>query len=302
MNSAAAWSWSDVQWSGHAPMAVPPQGTPHPPGGTKRPSGGQLSRFQGHSAHAERNSAELPPRHPAVLEGRTLFPSRVFPADEVARVLVGGHNSAKIGARVMKGPWRGFPIFTLTLEERATCPTSCGLWRGCYGNAMHMARRHQAGPALVECLEAELKAKAEEHPAGFAVRAHVLGDFYSSEYLWAWLGWMDAIPQLHVWGYTAHPVTSPIGRGVQEANDEWPERWAFRFSVEPGTEAESYQATTIWRRPEAAVVAEGQVCPMQMGRTQACATCALCWSPTAADKRIVFVGHGMRSRNRRNAP
>jgi hypothetical protein len=57
-----------------------------------------------------------------------MFPSRVFDPDEVQRVLKDGHQSRKIGKFVTKGKMRGFPIFTLTLEERATCPRSCLAW------------------------------------------------------------------------------------------------------------------------------------------------------------------------------
>src|SRR4051812_35319630 len=31
-------------------------------------------------------------------------------------------NSAKIGGEIRKRRWRGFPIYTLSLEERRTCP------------------------------------------------------------------------------------------------------------------------------------------------------------------------------------
>jgi hypothetical protein len=128
--------------------------------------------------------------------------------------LVSGHNSAKIGARIRKGPWRGFPIYTLTLEERATCPSTCTLWRECYGNAMPFARRHEHGPMLIDYLECEIAQKARMHPKGFAVRAHVLGDFWSEEYVREWHRWVAAVPQLHVWGYTAHKVDSEIGRAT----------------------------------------------------------------------------------------
>ena len=39
----------------------------------------------------------LPGHHPAVRAGGTLFPSRVFAADEVGRLLKTGHQSRKIG-------------------------------------------------------------------------------------------------------------------------------------------------------------------------------------------------------------
>src|SRR5690606_6120577 len=65
---------------------------------------------------------------PAFKYGRSIFPSRVYDPDEVARVLKSGHQSRKIGAFVAKGPRRGWPIYTLTLEERATCPRNCREW------------------------------------------------------------------------------------------------------------------------------------------------------------------------------
>lgn len=265
-------------------------------GGARRPAGGALSRFLGTGAHALRDHAALPADHPAVTEGRTLFPSRVFAAGDVPRLLVGGHNAAKIGAVIVKGPWAGLPVVTLTLEERATCPSSCTLWRECYGNAMPLARRVRVGSDFSVRLGAELRALAAAHPRGFALRLHVLGDVPDMDYLRHWVRWMAEIPQLHVWGYTAHRRSSPIGGIIAEANEFWPGRWVVRFSVPAGERPGQHQATTIWRQPEAGVVAEGIVCPAQTGGTQACATCGLCWAPAAAGKRIVFIGHGMRRR------
>ena len=286
----AAWSWADVDWSNTDRLRAS-AGL----GGNRRPQG-TLSRFVGTAAHAHRDHAMLAPDHPAIRGSRSLFPKSVVRADQSPRVLVSGINSAKIGKRVMKGAWRGFPIFTVTLEERATCPATCPLWLECYGNAMPYARRHEPGPELIATLDAELRQKARYHPRGFAVRLHVLGDFYSLEYLQQWLTWIDEIPALHVWGYTAHDMQSLMGLGIDAGNDLWPDRWVFRFSVPEGHAETGYTATTIWRKPEAPVVPEGQVCPAQTGRTTACATCGLCWSPAAADKRIVFIGHGMAKR------
>jgi hypothetical protein len=85
---------------------------------------------------------------PAYRTGRTIFPERVFDPSEVKRVLKDGHQSRKIGKFVTKGPRRGWPLFTLTLEERATCPRSCKAWAFCYGNNMQAAERIVAGPSL----------------------------------------------------------------------------------------------------------------------------------------------------------
>jgi hypothetical protein len=88
--------------------------------------------------------------HPAYRTGRTIFSSRVFDADEVKRVLKDGHQSRKIGKTATKGHRRGWPIYTLTLEERATCPRTCAAWAFCYGNHMQASSASPASsPARV---------------------------------------------------------------------------------------------------------------------------------------------------------
>ena len=262
----------------------------------KKPAGGSRTRFVGTAHHADIVSAALPSDHPAVVEGRPLFPTRVKSATEVPRVLVGGHNNPKIGAAVEKGPWAGFPIFTLTLPERTTCPRSCENWRTCFGNAMPMPRRHAPGPALVAALDRELRRKALDHPTGFAVRLHVLGDFYSVEYAAEWARWMAELPPLHVWGYTARLPDTDIGGLIAEMNRLWPSRWRVRFSVASDAAHAPLQVTTIWRHPDAPRQPEGLMCPQSLERTACCATCGLCWAPSHDAERVVFVGHGMSRR------
>ena len=121
----------------------------------------------------ERGSITLSALHPAHRSGRSIFPSRIFDPDEVARVLKDGHQSRKIGKTVAKGPRRGWPIYTLTLEERATCPRSCLAWSICYGNSMQAAERIVAGDALEARLEVELTDLQARHPGGFMVRLQI---------------------------------------------------------------------------------------------------------------------------------
>jgi hypothetical protein len=265
-------------------------------GSNRRPPGGARSRFAGTSHHANRAEAALGALHPAVVEGRTLFPSTVVGALDAPRVLVSGRNNAKIGAVVEKGPWAGMPIFTLTLEERATCPRTCELWRECFGNAIHMARRHRHGPDLIVALDRELRMHAASNPRGFVVRLHVLGDFYATEYVGAWAQWMLELPALRVFGYTARLPNTEIGELIAAMNGCWPDRWAIRFSVAGGSPHLPQQVTTIWRQPDGPRQPEGLMCPQSLERTAACATCGLCWAPDLAPMRIVFVGHGMRRR------
>lgn len=267
----------------------------------KREYGGEQSRFRLVPATepVPRDQASLPPSHPALIEGRTLFPSRVFDAGDRDRILVRGYHNSKIGDLITKGPWAGFRIFTFALEERATCPRSCAVWSACYGNALHMSVRFRFNAGFLMSLEEELVAMGDRYPGGFAVRAHVLGDFPTLEYVQHWRMWLDLVPALHVWGYTAHLAGTPIGDAVISLNRLYPGRWAFRQSVAPDAEPRDWQAATTWTSPErigprSYRAAGGIVCPAETGATSTCGTCAICFSPEAARKRIVFLGHGTR--------
>ena len=225
----------------------------------------------------------LPAFHPAARTGRTIFPSRVFAPDELPRLLKSGHHSRKIGREITKGPRRGWPIYTLTLEERASCPRSCREWLSCYGNNMQAAERIQHGPDLIQALEIEVAVLAMMHPAGFLVRLHVLGDFWSAEYVEFWGRMLATHPALHLFGFTAHDPVSPIGMAVAELviAAGW-SRAAVRFSGAPGG---LYAARVI-----AADEADPDAipCPAQTGATDCCATCALCWH---SPRSIAFRRH-----------
>lgn len=153
--------------------------------------------------------------HPALTEGRSLYQASVISATYAPRILVDGINQRKIGNRVTKGPWKGMRIFTLTLEERKTCPASCFRWETCYGNNMPFARRVNIDNEYLDRLEDELRA-LNAKGRGFVVRLHVLGDFYSVGYVHQWEYWLDIFPKLHVFGYTAWSAGTPIGDAVRE--------------------------------------------------------------------------------------
>jgi len=218
--------------------------------------------------------------HPAQRAGRSMFPSRVFDPDEVDRLLKDGHQSRKIGKIVLKGRLRGAPIFTLTLEERATCPRSCAAWSCCYGNNMQAAERIVGGPALEEALWHELTALQLAHPRGFLVRLHVLGDFYSAAYVDLWRRALLAFPALTVFGFTARLPGTPMGDALWAiASAHW-DRFAIRFSGMPG--AHKASALEPFQHPDSIS------CPAQSGATACCATCALCWQ---SDRSISFRRH-----------
>ncbi|MBA3753971.1 MAG: hypothetical protein H0X01_07530, partial [Nitrospira sp.] len=238
----------------------------------------------------------LPKGHPALIEMRTLFPSSVVDAKDSPRLLVSGHNNRKIGKQVTKGAWAGMPIYTLTLEERATCPSSCFMLSACYGNAMHLARRHKHGQALEDKLIDEVFDLSAEHPDGFVVRLHVLGDFYSKSYVLLWEALLKKYRPLHVYGYTARSVAAgesdsnrEIARAIHHINTVYDKQCFIRFS---SARPQMFGATVITRNPEGPIVPEGTVCPAETSDTDCCATCGLCWSPAMRDKTIVFVQHG----------
>ena len=154
--------------------------------------GQKLRRWTSHRP-ALKNVLELAVDHAAVVEGRTIFPSRVFNPADVGRVLISGENSRKIGGSVTKGLWKGLRIFTLSLEERASCPRSCTHWRTCYLNHMPFTKRLRHGPALVARIEQELIELTERHPEGVVIRAHISGDFWSTSYVRQWARWLRRI-------------------------------------------------------------------------------------------------------------
>lgn len=245
-----------------------------------------------------RNSLHKPPdpaamkslavNHPAAIEGRTLFRSRVRdPRTETGDVLKPGAYNAKIGNRVTKGRWKGMPIFYLQLEERATCPRTCQHWLSCYGDTMGMANRYRHGVELEHRLERELHVLQDDYPNGFVVRLHVLGDFYSLEYVAAWARWLRVFPALRVYGYTARLESDPIGQAVHFLAKEHWDRFAVRGS-NINSRKRTYCANTIYRLARGRQP-EGIVCPEQSeGGAVCCATCALCWSTKV---NIAFIAH-----------
>jgi len=239
---------------------------------------------------------QLSPDNPALREGRTIFPSTVVGSFASPRLLVSGHNNPKLGKAVTKGERRGWPIFHLTLEERATCPRSCAQWSGCYGNAMHMARRHRHDAPFLALLKAELTALAAENPRGFMVRLHTLGDFYSVAYLQFWADMLDQLPALHVFGFTARREDADdaesrrIAKGIRWLTGQAWDQFAIRFS-RPDTAPQSSIVLDADSDDPAVIM-----CPAQKLAPEACASCGLCWAPAARDKTIGFLRHGMKRR------
>jgi hypothetical protein len=257
---------------------------------------GGLRRFESAEIDPTREIA-LPVDHPAVVGAHTLYPSTVTSTMESPRFLVSGQNNSKLGGRITKGERSGWPIYHLTLEERATCPRSCHAFRECYGNGMHLARRHAVDAEFMPALRGEVMTVARQHPEGLLLRLHTLGDFFSVEYVLMWGELLALLPQLHVFGYTARreddadPASRKIAKAIRLLTQGAWSRFAIRTShTDPGRERSIMVATADPDLPKVIV------CPAQTHATECCGTCGLCWAPNARDKTIAFLRHGRKRR------
>lgn len=224
-------------------------------------------------------------------EGRTMFPDRVFlpPGPGQEPVLKDGSNNSKIGGDVLVGRLRGAYICTLTLQERATCPSTCSMWASCYGNAMPWARRWAAGTELEDSLRVEVSEACAANDL-VLIRLHVLGDFYSFDYLKLWAELLDAHDGLHVFGFTAWGEGTQIGDGVARLRAAYPERFMIRHSGRTGR----WGSFTLPFPTSAKTIGDAIVCPEQLDgmrgspKGRHCGNCAACWS---TDRPIAFVEH-----------
>lgn len=216
---------------------------------------------------------KLKPEHPALHENRTIHPKMVKDPKEAKSIFKPVSSNSKLGkgsAYILKGKWRGMPMYSLTLQERATCPDTCIHWSDCYGNNMGFAHRFQHGPELEARIEKDIAELARKHPRGFVVRLHVLGDFYSIAYALLWRVLLSEHPALHIFGYTARKWTV-----FQTMNGE---RCWIRESCNTG---HAMTAGNVYN-PEAIQ------CPEQTGKTESCLTCGICWSTR---KPVTFQTH-----------
>jgi len=220
---------------------------------------------------------------PHVTEGRTKFSKSVKPVDQLANLLVSGHSNVKIGRDVRKAKFRGYWIYTLSFEERATCPTSCHHWRTCYGNNMPFAQRiDHTDPRFLPKLAEEI-ARLCAVKVGVLIRLHALGDFFSIPYVKFWERMLRKHDNLAVFGYTARPPEVGIGWEVRYMNRLFGERSMIRFS-DGGLPAMS----TVSIGDETGCPPDAFICPEQTGKTRCCATCGACWS---TKKNVAFMEH-----------
>lgn len=198
-------------------------------------------------------------------------------------LLKSGANNKKLGGKVTAKMWKGMPLYSLTLEERASCPSSCEQWDNCYGDNMPFAHRYDhTHPDFLPKLRQQLNQLNNKHTAGFVVRLHVLGDFYSEGYINQWRRNLNLFQALRVFGYTHHKQTTYLGGAIQLLNKHYPERFKIRFSDDLTTDFSALTTKT------AKDTSKGIFCPEQTGKTDSCAACGYCWT---SNRPVIFVEH-----------
>ena len=225
---------------------------------------------------------------PFIQEGRTKFSKAVKAPNQ--HILVSGHNNIKIGRDVRKGHLRGYWIYTLSLEERKTCPLSCQHWQNCYGNNVPFAKRvDHTHPDFLPQLEAavtklcEHAAKPHTLPKGILVRLHALGDFYSPEYVGFWRRMLVKFPNLSLYGYTARNNEDDIGPAVFALRRDFKRRAMIRSS-----NGARHNMATVSIGAVESCPSNAFICPEQTGKTLGCDTCGLCWG---TEKNVAFLEH-----------
>lgn len=209
----------------------------------------------------------------------TKYAGSIVPAS--GSMIKEARRNMKIGNRVSLGRLAGAKIWALTLIERETCPTTCKVWDICYGNHMPFAKRHDhRSPKFYSYLSMSLSnIMAPGKPV--LIRLHVLGDFFSTEYVDWWRYRLETYSNLNLYGYTAHDPDSTIGRAVHGLALQfgW-ERAAIRFSGFSGP----YRGAVVDADP----VPGSFTCPEQEGLVKDCASCGACWD---GEKTVRFIPH-----------
>jgi hypothetical protein len=227
----------------------------------------------------------LTPQSKPLKEKRTVFTSRV---KNNSRILMPASQNYKLGKgslKIAKGQWKGLPMFSLTLEERKTCPTSCHHWVDCYGNGMNLAYRISHKGDFLTKLRVELALLNAKYKKGFVIRLHVLGDFYSLEYVNFWEQAMEKYPNMTIFGYSARmglDKDTDIYEALKALRVKYRYRWFVRFSTNKvGRGIQMYAAKEGFK-------GDSFPCPEQSGKTKSCLTCMACLSST---KTVTFKTH-----------
>ena len=195
-------------------------------------------------------------------EYTTIYPKTVYTINSYddyrayGSKLLKQSNNTKLGKVVARGKFVKKPLYSLSLVEREMgCPKSCHHWHSCYGNNMPFAHRFKTDKALyfTAILRDEIYNLTKKHKFGIHIRLHVLGDFFSKEYVNFWYLILKLYPKVSIYGYTAHSPKSMLGKQIKNVR------------LNP------------------------TICPEQLDKVANCVSCGLCWNANA--KQILFKTH-----------
>lgn len=218
----------------------------------------------------------------AIDNGRTIYTNNVYDSISHNGRLLKVSNNKKLGkSKILKGRHKNKLIYSLSLEERKTCPKTCFHWKTCYGNNMPFAHRFMGNDALMKRLDDELNILSTKHKEGILIRLHVVGDFFSVRYVKFWKKMLGKYSNISIFGYTARTPFSNIGKEISILRSlEWN-----RFSVRFSNSFEKLSANS----QDLLGNKQGIICPEQLDKTKNCASCGLCWNNKVDN--IIFKTH-----------
>ena len=218
----------------------------------------------------------------AIENGRTIYTNNVYDSISHNGWLLKVSNNKKLGkAKIVKGRHKNKFIYSLSLEERKTCPKSCFHWKTCYGNNMPFAHRFTANNNLMKKLDNELNLLSKKHKEGILIRLHVVGDFYSVKYVKFWKKMLGKYNNISIFGYTARTPYSSIGKEIVNLRNKIWDRFSVRFS-------NSFEKLSA-NSQDLLDNKQGIICPEQLDKTKNCANCGLCWNNNIDN--IIFKTH-----------
>ena len=202
-----------------------------------------------------------------------------------------GSSNAKLGFKITSKRWKGKRLYSLTLVERETCPTTCHHWNDCYGNNMPFAHRFK-NANIDLFLEREIESLMQKHKEGIVIRLHVLGDFYSVDYVRFWEEMLIRHPKLCLFGYTARKGDN-IAHAIWLLNTRFSDRCVIRHSGNKEADGELVPTQGPFKEnwsyaAEESFEGASFDCPEQTGKIKDCARCGLCWT---TPKTVRFLSH-----------
>ena len=219
----------------------------------------------------------------------TIYKKNIHNLDNYIYKVLKPSTNKKLGKKILKGQFKDYKFYTLTLTERATCPTDCFHWSTCYGNNMPFAHRMDASneKLLTSRIYEDIKALNGKKAM---IRLHILGDFFSVSYVMFWDMILKDFPNIAIYGYTANNIKSKLEKSrsiastISVLHSLHKERFSIRFSndLENPFSANSFDVV----KP---VKGKSILCPVQENKTPDCGACGLCWN--SPDKQIIFITH-----------